>query len=323
MKRIGIIGLGFMGGVHLKNWQLQQTAQVVAVCNKRPIAGRSKSGNIQAGSDKLNLEGASFYTELADMLSNEELDAVSIALPTYLHKEVSVQCLEAGLHVLCEKPMALTLEDCDSMIAAAHKAGRHLMIAHCIRFWPEYIWVKKAVEEGQYGNVLAADFTRLTHAPAWDSDSWFADTDKSGGVALDLHIHDLDYIQYLFGEPEAIGSQCARYENGVLGHIQTWLDYPDTGMVSATASWMMPESFGFDMAFKVLFERAAAILDGGVLKVYPVDGDVFEPELKAGDGYQGEIEYFAQLISGNNEETLITPEQTRESVRMALESTKL
>lgn len=322
MIRVGVIGLGFMGGVHLKNWQALDSAEVVAVCDANPITAKARSGNINAGSDELDLKGVSIYTDVVDMLKEESLDAVSIALPTHLHKAIAIQCLEAGVHVLCEKPMALKIEDCDEMIAAASASGKQLMVAHCIRFWPEYTWLKQAADKGAFGKVIAADFSRLTYAPVWDAESWFADASKSGGIALDLHIHDLDFIQALFGPPAAVHSQCARLENGVPGHVQTWLDYGDAVAVSATASWMMPESFGFEMAFSVLFEKAAVVLEKGVLKVYPAEGDAFEPVLTAGDGYQGEIEYFAQLVSGTNEKTMITPEQARESVRMALETTK-
>lgn len=321
MIRVGIIGLGFMGGVHLRNFQRLEEVDVCAVCSKE-ISEQATLGNIDTGGTELSLDDISIYTELEHMLEAESLDAVSIALPTYLHKDAAIQCLEAGLHVLCEKPMALTLKDCDAMMAAAKKADRQLMIAHCIRFWPEYVWLKSVVESGQFGAVKAADFSRLTYAPAWSSGAWLSDPAKSGGIALDLHIHDLDFIQHLFGSPQSMRSQCARFDHGEPGHVQTWLTYGPSCAVSATASWMMPESFGFSMTFRVQFEQAAAVFEGGVLKVYPEDGGSFEPALETGDGYQGEIGYFVQLISGGQKKIRITPEQARESVRMALESIK-
>ncbi len=313
MIRVGIIGLGFMGGVHLRNWQAVDGADVVAVCDANPITGAAKQGNIDASSDQLDLEGVAIYTDVAEMLAHENLDVVSIALPTHLHKAVSIQCLQAGVHVLCEKPMALSVADCDAMIAAASAAGKHLMVAHCIRFWPEYVWVKKAVESGEYGSVIAADFSRLTDAPAWADDSWLADPAKSGGIALDLHIHDLDFIQYLFGTPTTIRSVG-------IGHVQTQVDYGDGRAITATASWAMPRSFGFQMSFKIIFETAALVFDGSALKVYPSEGEPFTPEVAAGDGYKGEIEYFSGLLAGTNTKIIIPPEQARESVRMALET---
>jgi predicted dehydrogenase len=314
--------MGFMGGVHFRNWQALNNARVVAVCDANPIAGKAKQGNIDTGDDELNLDDVAIFTDVADMLAKQELDAVSIALPTHLHKPVSIQCLEAGVNVLCEKPMALSVEDCDEMIAAAKKSGTRLMVAQCIRFWPVYAWLKDVVESGKFGAVKVADFSRLTYAPAWSDASWLSDPTKSGGMALDLHIHDLDYIQYLFGPPAAVESDCACLGNGVPGHSVTRVIYEDGPVVTATASWMMPKSFGFKMAFSVVFEKAAVVMNENGLKVYPVEGEAYAPEIKAGDGYQGEIEHFAALLGGEVEKEVITPEQARESVRMAWETMK-
>ena len=319
--RVGIIGMGYMGGVHLRNWRVLQDVQVVAVCDARPIIDSGTQGNISAGTGSLSLEGVTVDTEITEMLAMETLDAVSITLPTHLHRAVSIQALEAGVHVLCEKPMALSLEDCDAMIAASQQAGKRLMIAHCIRFWPQYVRVKECAESGIYGRVAAAGFSRLSAAPGWDSDSWFADPARSGGIALDLHIHDLDFIQWLLGPPERIRAGSVPLPNGMEGHIETLLDYPGGCVVTASASWMMPESFGFSMTFKVIFEQAAMIFDGKTLTIYPSEGEPFIAGLPEENGYLGEIRYFAECISGQSDcKEVITPEQARESVRMALET---
>ncbi|MDP4884087.1 MAG: Gfo/Idh/MocA family oxidoreductase [Opitutales bacterium] len=316
--RVGIIGLGFMGGMHFNAWQQVEGARVAAVCTRSPVTEQAKQGNIAGDSDQLNLDGVAIYTDLAEMLAQENLDAVSITLPTYLHKDVSIQCLQAGVHVLCEKPMALNVKDCQAMTDAAMTAGKQLVIAHCIRFWPQYAWLKQVVDAKTYGNVLVAEFERLTYAPKWST--WLADTEKSGGIALDLHIHDLDFIQYVFGTPQAIRSEQSRNENGAPMHVQSSLDYGEDLTVSATASWQMPESFGFKMAFRIVFDSATVIFDSQTLKVIPAEGDSFEPEIPAGDGYSAEVKYFAECISGTTTQEIITPAQATESVRMALET---
>ncbi|VGO11505.1 Putative 4,5-dihydroxyphthalate dehydrogenase [Pontiella desulfatans] len=321
MIRVGIMGMGYMGGVHLRNWQAREDAKVVAVCDINPAFGATQ-GNIETGGDGLNLDGVAVYRSAAEMLAAETLDAVTVALPTHLHKAATIQSLAAGLHVLCEKPMALSVQDCDEMIAAAKTAGKELMIAHCIRFWPEYAWLKSAVESEAFGAVKAADFSRLASAPAWSADSWFANPAKSGGMALDLHIHDLDFIQYLFGAPAAIESEHAALANGQPGHVVSRMDYGAGKVVTATASWMMPPSFGFRMGFRVVFENAAAVLDGDGLMVYPPEGDAYAPERHVGNGYQREIEYFAARVAGPAGKDVITPEQARESVRLTLETMK-
>jgi predicted dehydrogenase len=323
MMRVGIIGMGFMGGVHLRNWQKIVDAQVIAVCDAAPIETMAKQGNLDVSPDALNLDGVAIYIDVAEMLSEESLDAVSITLPTHLHKAISIQCLEADVHVLCEKPMALNLEDCDAMIATAHQMGKQLMIAHCIRFWPEYQWAKQMIESGTYGSVVAADFSRLTFSPVWDEASWFSDQNKSGGIALDLHIHDLDYIQSLFGAPKSIRSSCAKLKSGITSHVQTFLEYGNDCVLSATASWALPESFGFQMGFKIILEQATLLFDSQAaepLQLIPSEGASVFPELPQNDAYGNEIAHFAEQIKTPSTPAQMTPEQARESVRMALES---
>jgi predicted dehydrogenase len=320
MIRVGVIGLGFMGGVHLKYWQLTSGVEVAAVCDADPNAGKAVQGNMDIAGGELELSGATRYLDVGEMLTTEMLDAVSITLPTHLHKPIAIQCMEAGVHVLCEKPMALSVEDCDEMIGVSKRTGKHLMIAHCIRFWPEYVWLKQAVESGEFGELKVADFSRLTFAPGWSGDSWFADTSKSGGIALDLHIHDIDFIQYLFAVPQAVEPKTVTMDNGIIGHISTRMRYGSDAIVIAEASWMMPKSYGFSMSYKVVFEKGAAVFNADGLTVYPSDGEPYEPDLADGDGYKGEIHYFASLISGKASEIVITAEQARESVRLTLET---
>ncbi|MFW2478654.1 MAG: Gfo/Idh/MocA family protein, partial [Lentimonas sp.] len=164
--KVGIIGLGFMGGMHFNAWQKVEGAGVTAVCERNPITEKTKQGNIEGASEQLDLGGVAIYTDLTEMLAKENLDAVSITLPTHLHRDVSIQCLQAGVHVLCEKPMALNMAECEAMIEVAESTGKELMIAHCIRFWPAYVWLKQAVNEQTYGKVRVAEFERLSSPPA-------------------------------------------------------------------------------------------------------------------------------------------------------------
>ncbi|MFD2257842.1 Gfo/Idh/MocA family protein [Luteolibacter algae] len=316
--KIGIIGMGFMGATHLSAWRLVPQADIAAVCVRNPEITKAKQGNIETGASDLDLDGINIYTDLEEMLARESLDAVSITLPTHLHKETSIRCLEAGLHVLCEKPMALNDQDCREMIETANASGKILMVAQCIRFWPEYAWLKETLESGALGRILAADFQRLTYAPSWSGETWFSDTAKSGGISLDLHIHDLDFVLYLLGKPESTISRKSHFPNGTTAHIQTWLDYPEELTVSATASWLMPESFGFQMSFNVVFEKGLAAFDGKKLTIYRDHSDPDEPSLPQKTAYQSEVSHFADLISGRAHHPVISPGEAAESVRIAL-----
>lgn len=319
--QIGIVGLGFMGRMHLANWNRCQGAQVVAICEKNAAVLNDLDkpvGNIEGAQQAIDLSTVHLYSDLDQMLQSERLDAVSIALPTYLHADSSIKALDAGVHVLCEKPMAPTLEQCDAMIAAAQRNGRQLMIGHCIRFWPEYVKAKELIDSGQYGQVLSASFQRLTAAPTWSSDNWLMDGRLSGGMPLDLHIHDTDFIHYLFGIPAAVCSAATVRDEAVV-HIHTHYDYGDKRAITAEASWLPTPSFGFEMSFNIMLERATLVFDctrEPMFRLCPAEGAPFSPPVDDGDGYAHEIAYFADLIQGKAAREVLTPLQSRESVRI-------
>jgi predicted dehydrogenase len=218
--------------------------------------------------------------------------------------------MAAGVNVLCEKPMALDVAACDRMIDAARLSGKTLMIAHCIRFWPEYAAAKQLVDSGIYGALLSASFRRVGAPPTWGQMNWFAEEERSGGVALDLHIHDVDFV--------AVESWGAMSPDGALGHLITRYDYGAGPLVTAEGGWMMTPSFGFEMSFTMVLEKATIVYDctrDPVLRVCPADDDAFTPKVAGGDGYSQEIEHFAAVLRGDSE-LLITPEQARDAVRL-------
>jgi len=328
--KVAIIGFGFMGGVHLHHWQRLHGVEIVAVCDANPEAknnGRVK-GNLGPEDDSLNLESIPFYTDLPEMLAETKPEAVSITLPTHLHARASIQVMEAGAHVLCEKPMALSLEDADAMILAARTHGRHLMIAHCIRFWPAYQWLKEKKDSGCYGRFLSGDFNRRCTMPDWSEGKWFKDAEKSGGISLDLHIHDLDFIHYLCGSPyrqHAWHTVRKQNQQETITEIRTLLEYQDGKQIGSIASWLISPDFGFEMSYHVSFEKATVVYNSRCqpqLKVYPATGGIETPTLEPGDGYEHEIRYFSRLVSGEEVPELMPPEDARQSLKLALQSSR-
>jgi predicted dehydrogenase len=321
MLKVGIVGFGFMGRMHLRCWSRRQDSRVVAVCDTNPDVRANTAdrvGNIEGASGRLEFEGIGFFSSLDEMLQSVELDAVSLTVPTHLHAEYAVSILSKGIHVLCEKPMALGVDDCDLMIEAAGRSGKQLQVGHCLRFWPEYAKAKEFVADGRYGKVVAATFQRLGSAPSWGQNDWFLDEARSGGVALDLHIHDTDFIQHLFGMPEAVSSQGVA-QDGRLRHIVTQYLYDDDKVVTAEGSWAMSPSFGFEMSFNLAFEKATVVYDltrQPAFRVCPAQGEVFVPEVADGDGYMRQIAHFADVINGGKVDEVITAQQSRQSVKI-------
>jgi predicted dehydrogenase len=340
MIRIGIAGFGFMGRMHYKCYKAlenapclrrgrlapalasQEAAGVVAVCDVNPNIEQDTKravGNVGEDEKAIDFSRLTLYTDFEKMLKDAKLDAVSITLPTYLHADFSVKALQAGLNVLCEKPMALNVQDCQRMIAQANRSGKVLQIGHCIRFWPEYAKAKEIVDCGRYGKVIAATFQRLGAAPAWSADNWLIDEKRSGGVALDLHIHDTDFVQYLFGIPHAVFSFGANSHDGQLLHILTQYLYDDEKIITAEGSWAMMSSFGFEMSFNIALEKATIVYDitrEPMFKFCPVEGEIYTPKVEKGDGWFLEIAHFVKAISGQKVKPITTLEQSLNSVKI-------
>jgi 1,5-anhydro-D-fructose reductase (1,5-anhydro-D-mannitol-forming) len=322
MLRVGIAGFGFMGRMHFRHWKMVPEVKVVAICDANPnIAEDTKKavGNIQGAEGEIGLAGIELFRDLDEMIAKAKPDVISLTLPTYLHAEYSEKALSQGVHVLCEKPMALTVKDCDRMIQAARKSGKVLQIGHCVRFWPEYAKAKEIVDSGQYGRVVAAMFRRFGAPPGWSVDNWFLDESRSGGVALDLHIHDTDYVQYLFGMPKGVCSHGAKTPDGHLIHIVTTYDYGEDRVIIAEGGWGMTGTFGFEMSFNLVLEKATLVYDltrTPMFRVCPAVGEAFTPPVGDGDGYLREIEHFAKVVRGQPVEDVLTLEQSRNSVRI-------
>ena len=316
MIRVGIVGLGFMGRMHYRCWKAipggHGHGHLRVQSQGAGGRGRTVQGERRGGAaDHIDLGGLSVHTDLGELLASGSVDALSITLPTFLHADTTIKALEAGVHVLCEKPMALTVADCDRMVAAAKSDGRVLQIGHCIRFWPEYAVTRQLIEGGVHGRPIAASFRRFSAMPAWSPDSWFADEKRSGGQPLDLHIHDTDYVHYVFGMPAAVSSVA----DGPQTYISTQYHYENGPAVVAESTWRMAPTFGFEMSFVVVLEHATILFDSTrnpAFRVCTVDSPTLSPELPSGDGYSREVEHFAHAVAGQTVEPVITPRAPRD-----------
>ncbi|MFS0750745.1 Gfo/Idh/MocA family protein [Oceanobacillus sp. 1P07AA] len=194
--RVAVIGCGSIAqNRHLVEYGANQQVDVVAVCDI--VEKRAKET-----ADKYN---ANAYTDYKQLLVKEDIDAVSVCLPNYLHAPVSIAALEAGCHVLCEKPMATSKEEAEEMIKAAEKNNRKLMIGHNQRFVPSHQKAKKLIESGTLGKIYSFRTTFGHGGPeGWSADgtdSWFFKKDEAFvGAMGDLGVHKADLMRYLLNE---------------------------------------------------------------------------------------------------------------------------
>jgi len=322
MLRIGIVGLGFMGKMHFRCYKSDTNVEVTAICDadaKQLQNSSGVAGNISGAEDDLDLSNIALYSDLSKMLAEEKLDALSIASPTFLHASQTIEALNAGVHVFCEKPMALNSGDCREMAEVAKQSGKTLQIGHCIRFWPEYVQAKEIIDSQKYGKVLAATFQRLSLTPTWSWDNCFLDGKRSGGAMLDLHIHDTDYVQYVFGMPKEVFSRGVIGPSGEFDHTVTQYLYGNDCAITAEGGWIMAPGFGFEMSFKIMLEKATLVYSSAqesTFRIFPIDGEIIIPEILTGDGYSFEIQHFVDTLSGKAVPSIITPEQSGDSVKI-------
>ena len=317
MLKAGLIGCGSMGGGHLGNYyrfnRENDLLRLVCVCDIREE--RLNIVNQSEGEIRL-------YQDIDEMLAKEDLDMVTIALPTYLHHDAAIKCLEHGVNVLCEKPMALTVSDCDEMIAAAEKAGKLLLIGQCLRFAGNYVYLKKLVEEKTYGDVIAAHFIRCSSCrPPFGWNNWFMKKELSGGGLYDLHIHDADIMRAIFGNPTAVSAVTRPvFEDSVNDSFAGLYHYPSM-VISAESDWSR-KHFPFTADYTVNFERATLNLHGDVLTLATTEEPMHTvnlndiPGIPTDDPYYLETKYLVECIRDGKPNTYNPPFESRETIRL-------
>ena len=225
--------------------------------------------------------------------------------------------MRAGKHVICEKPMAISSAKAKQMAAAAKKARRRLFIGQCIRFWPAYVVARDIIRSREHGKVRSAVFTRISPAATWSWQGWLHDPRKSGLAALDLHIHDADYILYLFGTPRSVFSRGSGSARKGFDHIVTAYDYGKSSMIVAEGGWDYPAGFPFSMTFRVTMDKATLSLAAdGSLTLYGEDNAAAVVSVPDGDGYSHELRHFIDCIANNRASTIVTPKSAMRSVQL-------
>ena len=320
MIRVGVIGLGMMGNTHLDVYSKRGDVEVVAISDLNPdrLSGKVKAaGNVEGQAQgAFDLSKVKRIPEGKDLIKDKSIDLVDICLPTPLHAEYAIKALRAGKHVLTEKPMGRTFKDAAKLAKfAATRPNQHVMVAMCMRFWPGWTWLKETVEKQTYGPVRAAHFRRVAQHPGGP---FYLDGEQCGGAILDLHIHDTDFVQYVFGVPGAVRSAGYSKITGKTDHVLTHYLYDNGPLVFAEGAWCMSPGFGFSMTYNVNFERATAIFDLAAKDplVLVENGQRKPVALEAKMGYELEIDYFLNCIKTNQKPTVVTLESAANSVKI-------
>jgi predicted dehydrogenase len=326
MIKVGLVGYGFMGHMHAQCYEAAG-GKVAAVADVEPEKRKEAEEKLKCFT----------FPGLQDLLETVDVDLVDVCTPTYLHEEIVTAAAAGGKNIMCEKPMSLTVKSCDRMIKAARKAGVKFMVGQVIRFWPEYRIIKEIVDSGVYGRAEWASARRLSPPPSWAWQGWLLDPARSGGAVLDLHIHDLDYLNWLLGAPKRVLASGAAGPHGGIDSIMTLAWEHESGAKSAVeGSLVLAPGFPFNMGLLVACEKATIRFDSAAspsLVVYPFQGPTYSPPLPALEigvssetrgnigslgGYYNEIKYFLDCLEAGRAPEVVTPESAREAVRLSL-----
>ncbi len=292
MLKVGLIGCGFMGTMHANCYKNIPGVTLAAVADIRP----EKANEIAAGTD------AQIYADGKDLIANAQVDVIDICLPTYLHAEYALLAMDKVKYLFVEKPVTLTVQESEALLAKSQATGCQVQVGQVIRFWDEYVALREMVQENRYGKVVNANFRRISPSPDWGWNNWLHDVALSGGAAQDLHIHDVDYVLSLFGEPKALYSvkNSLGEQNS---YVNTVMQF-DGFAVGVEGTWNLPASHPFQATFRVVFENAVVENDGGKFMLYNAEGAqqivIEKKELAAQGGTQGNISdlggYYNELV---------------------------
>lgn len=298
---IGVIGLGFMGRTHIAAFAKADAAgfrnRLVAVADRDPErrAGHAGTGgNLATGGTGRIFDPTTLaaYEHPQDLLADRKVELVSICTHTDTHVDLAIAALQAGKHVLVEKPVALSPAQIERLLAVARRSERLCMPAMCMRFWPAWEWLKERVVDRSLGALRSVKFQRLGTRPAWGG-GFYADLEKSGGALVDLHIHDADFVLHLLGNPDSVVA------TGDLEHVTAGYRYASGPChVVAEGGWDHTPGFPFRMRYTAIFETATADFDisRDPQLLLCRDGKAEPVAVATTDGYDGEVRHLIAAI---------------------------
>jgi predicted dehydrogenase len=300
--RVGIIGAGYWGPNLIRNFSSCPQTEVAAVCDANPARLQA----IGRSNPSLPLVGS--VDELLDL----NLDAVAIATPVTTHHPLAARCLEAGLHVLVEKPLASTVQEARALVALAERCGRVLMVDHTYLFHNAVRRIKELVEYGELGDLYYVDSIRIN----------LGLFQRDINVIWDLAPHDLSIVDHVLGREarsiSAWGSAHANRDIEDIAYVN--VDYDDQLMANFHVNWLSPvkvRQIIFAGSRKSLIfnelnvSEPIKIYDRGIelgegieeiqrLLISYRSGDVWSPHIEAGEALQGAVTHFAECIESGS-----------------------
>jgi predicted dehydrogenase len=309
--KIGIAGTGFMGETHAKCYMEVPGTEIYAVAE--PNLHKRK-----LFSEHVPLVKA--YNDVYDMIHDPAVDIIDICLPTPMHMPVAVAALNMNKHVLLEKPVALNLKDAEAIKEAAEKSSGKLMVAHVLRFWPEYITIRNILKKQMSGEkILSVYAARYNELPLWSENTWIMNEEKSGGLIIDLMIHDIDFFCWNFGKPKRVFSSAVYNDKNYAVQVMAALEMESGTMVYIDGGYLNPAGSGLSTQVRIYGSNS-------LLEMYPGRGITLSGkgcipvEIKSPvyNGYTEEIKYFITCIKEGTEVETVPLDDAINSLKVCI-----
>jgi myo-inositol 2-dehydrogenase/D-chiro-inositol 1-dehydrogenase len=308
--RVGIVGAGWIAAVHGNCYRDSPGVRITAVTDPVP-----------AKAERLAEQTGARVVADVDALIASGVHVVDVCTPPQAHADVAVQALEAGLHVVCEKPLARTLADARRIAKAADEAAGLLMVGLVSRYEPDHASAKALVDQGQIGRLRMITHSTTTSLPGWSEAGWLADSAKSGGPLLDQAVHSFDYFGWLTGSPAVrVTAMAADSGAGPNTYCLATVRYADDTIARAEASWAHPPARGFKLAAELVGTEGRLTWDydhltGGAF--FPRDGEPEFYDVLSDRGFTKELRDFTDAIRAGGPSP-VPAEDALESLRVAL-----
>jgi UDP-N-acetylglucosamine 3-dehydrogenase len=301
-----------MGRTHADAYLRMPNARLVAV-------GGSQPGKRATWKPPYDVK---LYQEFDAIIKDSNIDVIDICVPTFMHEELVVRSAESGKQVICEKPLAFSVSSFDRMIAAVQRSRVRLMVAQVVRFFAHYARARQLVREGALGEVSYAWAARLSEPPKWAA--WFQDPAKSGGGLFDLHVHDVDYMVSLFGQPKRVICTGVQSDAGAWNQVLNLLEYEKT-RIAIEANYMMARGWPFTTGLRIVgtggsleygfrvagnVESVSRAQNDFVL--YPDGQPAQKVEIVDPDPYFTELQYFVNCIEKNEDPEMVPLSEVRQ-----------
>lgn len=306
--KVLIAGAGYMGDTHAGHYSKMEHVEVFGIIDKNETKGKSLASKYNC----------SYFAELRDALA-PEVDFVDVCLPTPFHKGVIMESFQAGKHVICEKPLSLNSPEVEEIVKASRKYGCRFMVAHVVRFWPEYVKLADMIKRKEIDHIKQFTLTRYGPRPDWSEGNWMLTDKKSGGIIYDLTIHDIDYAISLFGMPQWVFAVKSKIGEDYTAYVNAILGYPEVNVLLES---------GFDMARTYPFTAGFRLSNGEVsleyinktqkgLMIYNSADAGVKLQYEDFDPYAKELSYFVECLLDGKDPQQGSGEDAFKAVKVA------